>query len=390
MSESGPPLRILVAYSYTMHYRLGVFAALIQHPTAEVTIAAGTTVLKNAAQKVEPITPAQLPTIQWHQTRAWRSLRWQPTLFKESLSDQYDIVIWDPSIHCLTMWASSITLRARSQTLGYWGLGWTATHGALKERVKVAGFRLAHGFMTYGRRSKELAGQAGYPSDRVYVVGNSMMDNPQAGEIATAGLPPLDTNESPLILGVSLRLTARKRVDQLLRAAALLEAAGHPVQVLIVGDGAQREALEALALELGVNADFLGGRYDDVAIADFYRRVQITVIPGHAGLTVIQSLMFGRPVVTHSNTNRHAAEWEALRDGISGSFFTENDIADLAQHILRVANWIRHDPDQLAQACRSDYLAHGDPRSHAERIVTAAQDIAARHAGIVALASPDT
>lgn len=378
MTKSAAPLRILIAYSYTMHYRLGVFSALVDHPDADVTIAAGRTVLRHAAQKVEPIDPDELAALQWHDTKAWRSLRWQPTLLKETLADDYDMVIWDPSIHCLTMWASSIRLRLSGRTLGYWGLGWTSTHGAVKERLKVAGFRLAQGFLTYGHRSKELAIEAGYPGNAVYVVGNSMIDSPAAGQIAADGMPGLSSPADPLVLGVSLRLTARKRVDQLIRAAAALQHSGQPVQVLIVGDGPERPGLQRLAEELHVDATFLGALYDSAAIADYYRRLHITVIPGHAGLTVIQSLMFGRPVVTHSNTDQHAAEWEALRDGISGSFFAENDLGDLTRHIAEVASRIRDDSRSVSRACREDYVEHGDPRAHADRIVTAAQKIRAQ------------
>ncbi|MBA2695727.1 MAG: hypothetical protein H0U62_07775 [Actinobacteria bacterium] len=112
--------RVLIAYSYSMHYRLGVFRALLESPDADVTIAVGETVAAHAAQLVEPIEPSALPEMQVHRTRAWRSLRWQPTRLRESLSPRYDVVIWDPSMHCLTMWASSVLLRARGRTLIYW------------------------------------------------------------------------------------------------------------------------------------------------------------------------------------------------------------------------------------------------------------------------------
>ncbi len=224
-------------------------------------------------------------------------------------------MVWDPSLHCLTMWVSSLALRARRDTtLAYWGLGWTASHGRLKERAKVAAFRLAHGFLTYGRRSAERAVEAGYPADRVFVVGNSTVDTPEA---ATWSLGRCRRCHA-LGLVVSLRLTARKRVDLLLRAAAALDAAGTPTRVHVIGDGPERAALQAQAAELRVDATFHGALYDSGQIADVYRQAHMTVIPGHAGLTVIQSLMHGRPVITHGNTEQHAAEWEALRDGVTG------------------------------------------------------------------------
>jgi glycosyltransferase involved in cell wall biosynthesis len=371
---TGPRLRVLFAFSYSTHYRLGVLRALLADPDTDVDVAAGVTVLAHAVQKVHPVDPADLPPLRLHRTYAVHSLRWQPGLLRQSLRRDYDVVVWDPSMHCLTMWASSLALRARRRTtLVYWGLGWTARHGAAKEWVKVRAFRLAHGFLTYGARSAELGAAAGYPADRLHVVGNSTIDTPQASEVATA-LPPLE----PLTLGISLRLTARKRIALLLRAAAALQQTGTPVRVHVVGDGEERAALEALAGELGVDAHFHGALYDPGDIAEVYRQVHLTVIPGHAGLTVVQSLMHGRPVVTHDNTERHAAEWEALRDGVTGSFYREGDLDDLVTHIRQVAGWIDERGPQVARDCREDYLAHGDPAQHAERILTAVRQVHAR------------
>lgn len=366
-----PPPRVLIAYSYSMHYRLGVFRALLEATDANVSIAVGETVAAGAAQLIERIDPRDLPEMQVHRTRAWRSLRWQPTLLRESLSPRYDTVIWDPSMHCLTMWTSSVLLRLRRRTLLYWGLGWTRPHGRLKEWAKVRAFRLAHGFLTYGPRSVERAVEAGYPRHRLYVVGNSLVDSVEAQRVARGGLPPV----SPLVLGTSLRLTSRKRVDLLVSAAAALHTTGTPCRVLIVGEGPERAGLQSLADRLGVDVHFLGALYGPGEIADFYAKVHVTVIPGHAGLTVVQSLMHGRPVVTHDNPDHHAAEWEALREGRSGALFAEGALHDLVRALREVTGWIQRDAATVAAACRVDYQSYGDPDRQAHRILSALRDL---------------
>lgn len=366
------PPRVLIAYSYSMHYRLGVFQALRESPDADVTIAVGETVAAHAAQLVQPIDPADLPQMQVHRTRAWRSLRWQPTLLRESLSPRYDVVIWDPSMHCLTMWASSVLLRARGRTLLYWGLGWTRPHGRVKEVVKVWGFRLAHAFLTYGRRSAQRAVAAGYPADRLYVVGNSIVDTPQAAAVAREEMVPAD----PLVLGTSVRLSARKRVDLLIEAAAELQRSGTPVRVRVVGDGPERAGLEAIAATLGVHVEFLGPLYEPGAIASYYRSIHLTVLPGHAGLTVLQSLMHGRPVVTHDDPDHHAAEWEALEAGVTAVFSRRGELTDLVNAIQMVAEWTRTQEGSLRDACRAAYLTDASPQEHARRIIDAVGRVA--------------
>lgn len=371
------PLRVLIAYSYSMHYRRGVFEALLAMPDLDVTIAAGRTPSGNQGRgsaQVAPINPTDLPAMQWHQTWSLGSLRFQPGLLRRSLSSRYDLVIWDPSMHCLTMWASAAVLRARGRTVLFWGLGWTHTHGVIKEKLKVGGFRLAHAFLTYGQRSAERAEAGGYPPGRLYIVGNSISDSPGAEAVAARGLPAPD----PLVLGLALRLTDRKRVDLLIRAVASLGRRGERTRAIVVGDGPARAELEALRDQLGADVIFTGSLYDDAAIARFYEQIHLTVIPGHAGLTVTSSLMHGRPVITHDNPDHHAAEWEAIRDGVTGAFFAEGDEDDLVRAIMGLRDRLVVGPEarrEIAAQCRADYLQHGEPSAHAARIVAAAQDV---------------
>ncbi|MGB3594053.1 MAG: glycosyltransferase [Ornithinimicrobium sp.] len=378
--EDRQRLRVLIAYSYSMHYRLGVFRALLDQPDIDVTIAAGTTPRHEspsvATSGVAPIQPEDLPELQWHHTFSIGWLRFQPGLLRRSLSSRYDVVVWDPSLHCLTTWLSSVVIRARGQSLLYWGLGWTKQHGRFKERCKVAVFRLAHGFMTYGQRSAELGAQAAYPAPRLYVVGNSLPDHAAARE-AAATTPP----DSPLTLGVALRLSGRKRVDLLIRAVAALNARGVPTRAIIVGEGPERAVLQSLADELDADVEFAGELYDAEKIAAYYRRIHLTVIPGHAGLTVIQSLMHGRPVITHDNPDNHADEWTAIRAGVSGAFFAEGDLDALVDTILQVREQLMGGTATTlatTRACREDYLEHGSPQAHARRIIDSVMDVVAK------------
>lgn len=366
--------RVLLASSYSAHYRLGVWRALAAADEVDLDIATARTVGGGHESSVAPIPDHELPAMVVHPTYRVGTWRWQPGLLRQACSPGYDIVVWDPAYRSLAVWLSSLVLRARGTTLVFWGLGWTAPHGRVKEWAKVRTFRLAHGFLTYSRRSADRAALAGYPPHRLYVVGNSISDSPQAREVARSGLPA----QPPLVLGTSARLHPRKGVDQLLRAAADLTAAGRSTRVLILGEGPDRARLEELAQRLEVQAQFLGAVYDPVELADYYRRVHITVLPGHSGLSVVQSLMHGRPVVTHDNPDAHAAEWEALRPGRSGALFTQHDRPDLVRVLGDLADRIERQGQRVATDCREDYEAYGDPLHHARRIIDAVLEVSRR------------
>ena len=62
-----------------------------------------------------------------------------------------------------------------------------------------------------------------------------------------------------------------------------------------------------------------------------------TVAPGKIGLTAIQSLTYGTPVITHGNSDNQMPEFEAVVPGDNGDLFVDGDIDSLATVI---AKWI--------------------------------------------------
>jgi len=96
----------------------------------------------------------------------------------------------------------------------------------------------------------------------------------------------------PFRVAVICRLTAWKRVDLALRAAAL---AG--VEIVVIGDGEERGRLEALAASCRAHATFVGHKADpraDIAACDL---VVSTADREPLGLSVLESLAMERPVV---------------------------------------------------------------------------------------------
>jgi glycosyltransferase involved in cell wall biosynthesis len=132
------------------------------------------------------------------------------------------------------------------------------------------------------------------------------------------------------------RLTPQCQFDLLLEAQARLRAEGRIVNVLLVGDGPERDALHRLAIRLGVTVNFYGECYDETELAGLTMAAHATVSPGKVGLTAIQSLAYGTPVITHSDFDAQMPECEAIVPGKSGDFFERNNVFDLAR-VIR--NW---------------------------------------------------
>lgn len=129
------------------------------------------------------------------------------------------------------------------------------------------------------------------------------------------------------------RLDEEKRVDELLRAVALLPSW---VRVEIVGDGSRRAAWEALACSLGLGerVRFLGYVGDDTLL-EAYARCDVFCMPGIAelqSLVTLEAMAAGKPVV--------AADAMALphlvRPGENGYLFPPGDVAALADGLIGV------------------------------------------------------
>lgn len=97
------------------------------------------------------------------------------------------------------------------------------------------------------------------------------------------------------------RLSHEKGHDVLLRAFAQLSASGVSATLTMVGDGPERSALEALALELGIAGDveFKGVLLDEPLAAEM-RAADLFVLPSRSegfGVVLIEALATGLPVV---------------------------------------------------------------------------------------------
>jgi glycosyltransferase involved in cell wall biosynthesis len=128
-------------------------------------------------------------------------------------------------------------------------------------------------------------------------------------------------------------LHPRKSHELFIEAARLVSAAESSACFLIIGDGELRGELEALALARGLDGRlaFTGVRADVarlLAATDVY--VKPGVVEGFIGITVLEALSLGKPVVAFETEDVKLA----LTDGETGLIVTNGDVDQLADRIL--------------------------------------------------------
>ena len=130
------------------------------------------------------------------------------------------------------------------------------------------------------------------------------------------------------------RLVPVKRFDALLRALAKVKADQPALQAVIIGEGYERPALEALRKELGAT-DWISlpGRVDDAELVSWYRRAWVVASSSQRegwGMTLTEAAACGTPAVATAI----AGHSDAVLDGESG--FLVDDLEDLSEAIGRV------------------------------------------------------
>jgi glycosyltransferase involved in cell wall biosynthesis len=113
------------------------------------------------------------------------------------------------------------------------------------------------------------------------------------------------------------RLETLKRVDLALRALAR---GGRSLRLVVVGDGTQRQALGALADELGVadRVRFAGNVSDEELIELYSGALAVVFAPYDEdyGYVTLEAFLSGKPVVTASDSG---GVLEFVLDGVSGT-----------------------------------------------------------------------
>ncbi len=167
---------------------------------------------------------------------------------------------------------------------------------------------------------------------------------------AELGLAPLFT------VGIVATLRSWKGHRYLIDAIGQLRARGQPLQLLVVGDGPQREALEAQVAAAGLSevVRFAG---HDPRPERWMRAMDLFVLPSYANEGVpqalMQAMMSGLPCITTSV----GAIGEVARDGETALVVATQDTGAIAQAIERLLQdaGLRQ---RLGASARAFALAH--------------------------------
>lgn len=272
--------------------------------------------------------------------------------------EKYHAIIIPGVLRCLSDWWILLKLRLtpRSPKVYLWTHGWYGKESFLQSIIKKIFFSGATGIFLYGKYAKSLMLKNGFSESKLHVIHNSLNYEKQldlrkklrSNELYRRHFK----NEFPVLIFIG-RLTFVKQLNLLIEAVSILRNEKEFFNIALIGDGEARPQLEELTRqrELSEQVWFYGECFDEQTNAELLHNADLCVSPGNVGLTSIHALMFGCPVLTHNDFKWQMPEFEAVREGETGSFFTRGDIQSLANAI---SNWFKKNAlarDTVRHAC---------------------------------------
>lgn len=208
-----------------------------------------------------------------------------------------------------------------------WGLGSPPVSGFRRQR-RLSFLRQFDAMIAYSQRGADEYAALGFPRQKIFVAHNSV----SAAPTVVPDKRP-ERMDRPTLLFVG-RLQARKRIDSLLRACARL---GAKPRLVIVGDGPERQRLEALAREMYPSAEFVGAKHG-VELKPYFMEADLFVLPGTGGLAIQEAMSHGLPAIvaqgdgTQDDLVRKENGWQIPPNDFDALVFAMKDaLADVAR-----------------------------------------------------------
>lgn len=361
--------KLCLIYNFAQHYRTSIFRLIDQAYDCDFFFGDSYLNVKKMDYSLLKGKVAEGPI------RHIGSWSYRPGIQKLLCKD-YDAYILLGESRSLSTWL--FCLRARffhpKKRVYFWSHGWYGKESKAERIAKKLLFKLPKGgSFLYGNYSRELMIKEGFNPDKLYVIHNSLAFDEQVALrkelMPTRIYQEHFGNDNPNLMFVG-RLTRIKKLDQVLRAMALLKGKGQNYNMTFIGGGETQAELQKLASELGLedNVWFYGPCYDEKELCGLIYNADLCVSPGNVGLTAMHTMVFGTPVLTHNDFNHQMPEFEAIHEGDTGSFFKIDDVESLADGISMWFIEKKDKRDEVRRACMKEIDKNWTPQFQIEVI----------------------
>ena len=263
--------RVVIIYHFFAHYRQAIIRALMASHSFEFHF---------AGALVDPdksIKEAVVPENYFSHApcrRIFAGLLFQRGLIRLSLRSDISAIVFLGDAHFVMTWVAAMIARILGKRVLFWTHGWKTQELGLKGLTRSLFYRLPHGLLLYGNRSKQIGMAQGFEAERLYVIYNSLDYQAQRNirrrisncELETLRKSLFRESTTPLVV-CTARLTAACQFTLLLDAMDKLRAEDHIVYALLIGDGPELSSLQSLVRAKRLPVIFYGACYNEEQLA---------------------------------------------------------------------------------------------------------------------------
>lgn len=281
-----------------------------------------------------------------HPSRRFGPFIWQKGLSIRGMKSGEDVLVLCGEPRNLAMMLVALKAKFRRIPIVWWGHHMSATSKMWRARIRFFMMHIIRpdAILVYTNAGVEWMKRMGFSRYRLFATGNTIDQEPIKKELAYWSKDKVDAfvaqhklvDKKILLLCSVLR--PKVRICQAVRAVASEALTSRNVILVVIGDGPERAAAQALAEELKV-ADrilWVGALYEQHEMAPWFLAAQAFVYPGSIGLSILHSMSYGLPVVVHGNMEHQMPEFEVMEAGVTGLTFRENDVDDFVAKITEV------------------------------------------------------
>ncbi len=286
----------------------------------------------------------KIPTEPFH----WkRSLKFYPTLLFRILKGKYDAVITESGLY-LDLVPLLLGCRLTKRPIILWNGGNIKDNAPkptdpLINKLVYVIVSFVHkrcdATIAYGKGSREFLIFLGVDPNKIFIATNTV-DNFFFEEIPEVSREKVEMlrkqlgleNRKVVLYAGSLEL--RKRLDILINAFERTNAALPETSLLILGDGPDKDRLVELCNTKGLTKDVkFVGKVGYYTVPLYYALSDVFVLPSQGGITVMEAMASGKPVIVSEECNALYSVPGIVRAEENGFIVKKGDFLAIEKHL---------------------------------------------------------
>lgn len=303
--------KVLLLQETIPHYRVPIYNELSKNVDLTVVYSEGAAP-KNAIFKYQYI-PTLKKHYKIHQKNIYR------------MANNFNVVIC--MFHFGYLYFRLLDILPHRYKLIYWGIGVSAGYNERFDgnqniiKKTMGHMKRADAMLFYSEYPVHKYEKMGLRKEKLFIANNTV-----------AVLPYREATKDTLLFIGSLY--KQKKIDVLLEAYLVAyQKYSRVPNLVLIGEGTERDNIQHWISEHGLNnrIQLTGGIYNDEELVPYFEKAIMCISPDQAGLSVLKSMGYGVPYVTHKDAIT-GGEIFNIQNGVNGILM--NDFHELETIIL--------------------------------------------------------